>query len=98
MTSVAAILLGIVPAVAQAQPAHPGPMHDRWTGWMPFYGGFGWILALAVLVAVVVLILSLVRGSGSARSSARDRLDERYASGEIDREEYMRRKRDLSGR
>jgi putative membrane protein len=38
-------------------------------------------------------------GNGGGRvRTARDILDERYARGEIDREEYQRRRDDIAGR
>lgn len=80
-----------------------GGMHGG--GWL----GFGlhslvWILAIAVIVAVVVWAVRA--GSGSAnrhrgesktRPTALEILDERYARGEIDREDYLARKADLDG-
>jgi putative membrane protein len=69
----------------------------------------GWLWVWPVLVVVGLLILAylgllLVRGRlGSSRggsesgsgSSARRILDERYARGEIDEEEYRRRRTEL---
>lgn len=90
------------PAVALAQ-AMTGTglwgMHDGWFGWWPM-GGLIWILVLGLLI---VGVLAVVRerpgqnvGSG-ANSEARRVLDERYARGEIDRDEYLRRREDISG-
>jgi len=66
-----------------------------------FLGPLFGILLLALLVAAVFAIIRwLVSEGGSAGSrarTARDILDERYAKGEIDREEYMRRRQDLAG-
>jgi putative membrane protein len=64
---------------------------------MPF-PGILWLLFLGVVIAGVVL---LVRSRGDAPTSAggrsaMDLLDERYARGEIDREDYLQRKDDLS--
>lgn len=72
-------------------------MHDGWHWWMPFTG----ILWLVVVAVVVVGIVLLARSRGDTASSgggraAMDVLDERYARGEIDREEYLQRKDDLS--
>jgi putative membrane protein len=71
-------------------------------------GLFGSIFMIAfwvlILAGVFFLIKWLVRGSsghvGDARpgSSALEILEERYARGEIDREEFEQKKRDLSGR
>jgi len=79
-------------------------MHD----WNMWWGGggmlFGPLWMIVWLVVLVAFIVALVRwlggtGGGADRSgrSARDILDDRYARGEIDREEYMKRKQDISG-
>jgi len=81
----------------------PGPwqMHD-WTGsgWGMWLGPLFMIASLALVIAGIV---ALVRwsgggsdGSGRVRT-ARDILEERYARGEIDREEYQRRRDDIAG-
>jgi|WetSurMetagenome_2_1015567.scaffolds.fasta_scaffold741620_2 putative membrane protein len=67
--------------------------------WWPFHG--------LVSLLVVVLIVSLIAGRrryyygppywGSGRSGARAILEERYAKGEIQREEYLQKKQDLGG-
>ena len=69
-----------------------------WSG----YGGFGMLWMLLVMVGVVLLVVWGVRqmgGAGTApgRSRALEILDERYARGEIDREEFDTRRRDLGG-
>ena len=67
------------------------------------FGGLWMILFLVLIVAVVVLI---ARGAGGARWSppaskevhhqtAMQILEERYARGEVNREEYLQIKRDL---
>jgi putative membrane protein len=67
-----------------------------------WFGPLGMILWLVVLVAVIVALVRWLGGTsgGADRSgrSARDTLDDRYARGEIDREEYMKRKQDIAGR
>ena len=75
----------------------------HWMGWwMPFHG----VLSLIILVLLIVGITAFVRflwsgGSpGSQRrglSTGLDVLDERYGKGEINREEYLQKKRDLGG-
>ena len=82
-------------------------MHD----WNMWWGGGGvgmwfgplWMFVwLALVVAVIVAVirwLSEKGGSGDRPGrGARDILDERYARGEIDRDEYMKRKQDIAGR
>ena len=52
------------------------------------------------LAGVVAIIVVLFRWLGRAERSGRrasDILDDRYARGEIDREEYMKRKHDIAG-
>lgn len=76
-------------------------------GWI-----FGSIMMLVVVALVVVGIVLLVRGlagrhdrdgagypqtPGGASGSALQILEERYARGEIDQEEFLRRKADLVG-
>lgn len=97
------IAAGTSPAVAQ-QDFGPWRMHDWGFGW----GGMwlGPIVMLAVLALLAAGIVSLVRwmagnrGSAdpSSSRSAREILDERYARGDIDRDEYLRRREDLAGR
>jgi putative membrane protein len=65
----------------------------------------GPLFMTAVLAVLIVGIVALVRwigghgidGGGRARTP-REILDERYARGEIDREEYQRRRDDIAGR
>ncbi|MGH7341219.1 MAG: SHOCT domain-containing protein [Candidatus Rokuibacteriota bacterium] len=61
---------------------------------MMLVGAFVWILTL---VLIGLGIWWLVRGLGAARrDQALDLLRERYARGEIDREEFEARRRDLA--
>lgn len=65
--------------------------------WM--FGGFMWIFWLAVIVAIFLLIRWLVRSSGPGvqppKESAMEVLKKRYASGEISKEEFEQKKKDL---
>jgi putative membrane protein len=101
---VAALTPASLPAApAWAQGPGPWQMHD-WMGWG--WGGMwlGPLFMIAVLALVVAAIVALARwvgrgGDGGGRMrTARDILDERYARGEIDREEYQRRRDDIAGR
>lgn len=75
-------------------------MHD-WGG----YGGmgFGMIFMLLFWALIILGIAALVRwliAQQSQAAGSRDKtpvqiLQERYARGEIDREEYLQKKRDL---
>lgn len=61
-------------------------------GWTMLHG-IGSLLLIAVLVVAVIY---LVRGGTASRqSSALDILEERYARGEIGRDEYLQKKADL---
>jgi putative membrane protein len=91
---------------AQGNPNHPEApwemMHDwGWgSGWMWLMPLFG-IAWFALLVVVIVLVVRWLGGGngdrGASARSARDILDERYARGEIDREEYLQRRNDIAG-
>lgn len=77
-----------------------GPMHhDAWMG-----GWFGWfwmLLSLAFLVLLAVGLVALIRylwmkgGPSPGGKSALDMLKERYARGEMTREEYQRMRQEL---
>ncbi|MGB8360506.1 MAG: SHOCT domain-containing protein [Acidimicrobiia bacterium] len=80
-------------AAIVAQPARWGHM-DGW-GWGMWV--FGLVFMIAILGLVIWALLSAIRrpGSGSSRRGALNLLDERYARGEIEREEYLERRADL---
>lgn len=100
LIAIGAFVTSIAPASAQ-QDYGPWRMHD-WMGWGwggMFFGPLFMIFWIAVLVAVVVLVLRWLGagsvGAGPTSRTPREVLDERYARGEIDREEYMRRRQDI---
>jgi putative membrane protein len=73
-------------------------MYDWWNGG-GWHMGFGWLfmlLPLLLVVAVFVALSGKLGGNserGTTSKGAREILDERFARGEIDRDEYeMRRK------
>jgi putative membrane protein len=68
------------------------------------YGGFGMIVWIIILIAIVALVVWLVRSVASPgmhnlprRSSGLEVLEERYARGEINRDEYLQKKKDIGG-
>lgn len=74
------------------------------------YGGGGWIMMIFGAVIVVALLVFIFRASAwtshvphqpyphnRANSAGLHALDERYARGEINREEYLQKKRDILG-
>ena len=74
-------------------------------GWMLFGMGLSVLLALGVLVLVVIGIIAGIRwlSHGSAGSASPDRSDralellrERYARGEVSRDEFQRMHDDLT--
>lgn len=76
-------------------------------GWQGMGGmGWGWLFLALLVVGMVLLVVALVRGwSGrgdaprqTGRSRAREVLDERYARGEIDTDEYQDRVQQLGKR
>ncbi len=73
-----------------------GYEHMGYGGWL--FGPLMMILVFSIFVGAFVLILKLLGIGGSAKSSrsALDLLDERFARGEIDRQEYEERRSALS--
>jgi putative membrane protein len=54
--------------------------------------GVGWLVFLAAIVVLAVVLVRQYRGPATSGRSAHDVLDERFARGEIDEEEYRRRR------
>jgi putative membrane protein len=78
-------------------------MMNGWDGYGYGYGAFHMVIWVVVLAAIVVGVMWLVRSLTSAgahsmtvpRSSGLGLLEERYARGEVNREEYLQKKGDL---
>ena len=68
-------------------------------GWHGGYMGLGWIFWILILGLVIWIAVRLVkpadRENETPGKSAVGILEERYAKGEIGRDEFMERKRDL---
>lgn len=99
--------LCLMPAAAWAQASPGAGQYACWGPQMMGWGG-GWsgmifgplmmILVLALPVAAVVLLIRWLggsRGSASPGQTPLDILRERYARGEIDKEEFEERRRTL---
>ena len=95
MTMIALSLSTVSPVVA-------GFGHMRGWGWG--MAGLGILTTLAVIGLIVWLIVFLARSTGPSSSStppetrasnARELLNERYARGEITREQYLQMREDL---
>ena len=66
------------------------------------FGGFGMIFFWVIVIVGIVWLVQAVGGSNlqlptqpKGEQSAREILDQRYARGELDREEYDNMKQDL---
>jgi len=101
--------ISILVAAVMSVPAHaqmyPGYGHDNWEwGWgHMIYGPLMMIVFWGGLIVVAVLAVRWLGGGSSHkhngptnRSNALDILRERFARGEIDKEEFEERKRLLS--
>jgi putative membrane protein len=83
----------------------PYGMMGGWDGWGWFWP-FHFIIPLlffALIIAVVVLLVRYATGWGDhpqrpeRRPPGLDVLEERYARGEINRDEFLEKKRDITG-
>jgi putative membrane protein len=98
LIAVPSTALMTVPAVAQTYGDHPHMGAWGWGGMI--FGPIMMIVFIALIVGAVVLVLRWMGlgGSPAARGekNARDVLDERFARGEIDKDEYEERRQVLS--
>lgn len=67
--------------------------------WHGFGGGFMWIFWILIIVAIIFLFKAgdSDRGSDGKHETPLEILEKRYANGEIDDEEFRRRKKELLG-
>jgi putative membrane protein len=104
-----ATMVAAFAAPASAQPYGSGMMGGWGSGMMGGwgYGGYGvlhmvfWVLILIAIIFGVVWLVRTVATSGTLGASARrsaglDVLEERYSRGEINRDEYLQKKRDIA--
>jgi putative membrane protein len=98
LTAVPAIVLTTVSATAQTYGDHPHMGAWGWGGMI--FGPILMIVFIALIVGAVVLVIRWTGLGGSAvaggANKARQILDERFARGEIDKDDYEERKRVLS--
>ncbi len=98
LIAVPATALMTVPAIAQTYGDHPHMGAWGWGGMI--FGPIMMIVFIAVIVGAVVLVIRWTGLGGSALAGgaikARHILDERFARGEIDKDDYEERKRVLS--
>lgn len=100
--------LCLMPAAAWAQSSPGADRYDCWGPHNMMWSGEGWsamifgpllmILFLALLIAAVVLLVRRVGGSHGSAGPGQTPLDilrERFARGEIDKEEFEERRRIL---
>jgi putative membrane protein len=104
-------ILIVLPLVAFAPAALAGPAdddlhywgHGYWGEGHMIFGGFMMILFVALVIVLVVFAVRWIGGAphppsrpSEANPTALDILEQRYAHGEIDQEEFRARKQDLS--
>lgn len=96
-------MLGLLSTAWAQQPGGPyyGP-HMWGDGWWMYFGPLMMIIFIAAIVVVVVLVVRWLGGSGHGGAPypppgkmPLDILKERFARGEIDKDEYVERRRVL---
>ncbi len=73
--------------------------HHPMDGWSMWGGWWFWIIVLIVVVGIIAVLIYLSnkedRNKGMKSKSAEKLLDERYARGEITKEEYRKMKKEM---
>ncbi|MGM0442999.1 MAG: SHOCT domain-containing protein [Fibrobacterota bacterium] len=60
--------------------------------------GWGWLIGLIILVGILLIVVKMVQANNGVSGNTKTPLDilkERYAKGEIDKQEFDERKKDL---
>lgn len=94
----AGLAIPVSPALAQSE-AYWGPHMWGGSGW--FFGPFAMVAALVLVVLLTAFVVRSLGGYGNGNrgrveKTALDVLRERYARGEIDKDEFEDRRRTLS--
>jgi putative membrane protein len=75
-------------------------LHHGFNGMGMGWGlGFGWLFGLIIIGLIIWLVITLVNQNKTRPEKGKSPLDilkERYARGEINKEEYLDKKKDLS--
>ena len=97
--SLATGVMMLAPSWALAQPERGWGMHGYGPGmmWGPGFGMIGFLLLIAAIAFGIYWALRGSEGKGGGQTSALGILNERFARGEIDEEEYQARKKVLEG-
>ena len=103
LPAVVAICAIALPALAQAPADRPGYWHPDWGWGHMIFGSLMMILFWGGIILLIILAVRWIGGgpsgehaSPAARKTPVDILQERFARGEIDKDEFEERKRLLS--
>lgn len=94
--------IAMLATAVHADPGSDGYNHMMWGTGFGMFGGLMMLVFWGVVIALIVLAVRWLsdngRGAngGTNGSNARNILEERFASGEIDEDEYRKRKAILS--
>jgi putative membrane protein len=95
--SIATLMAGTVPALAgPGNPSNGTFGHMMWGNGHGWWGGFGMLLFWGLIIAVAVFAVRAL--TDKRQGDMRDPIEilrERYARGEIDEDEFRRRKQEL---
>ena len=92
------MMLAPITFFACEQGHYSGPMGSRGNMMYMYGGGLMWLILLLLVGVVIYFLLQTSKSKGpdvSVMETPLDILKKRYAKGEIDKEEYDRKKKDL---